>query len=254
MGEQARYLYAIVGSHVGDRVAGTGLAGRPLEVVGERDLAAVVSDVDLDEFGEEGLRANLERLDWLEEVARGHDAVVHQVAGLGGTAPMRLATICLDDQGVRRRVAERYDDLLEVLARVQGCDEWSIKLVTSAASPAQPEPAAAAGTVGGAEYLRRKKVQTQARASRESDALAMADQVHDALSGLVRASRRLPAQDPRLTGHEGTMVLNAAYLVAQGDQARFLEAVDRVTGRLEGVRTDCAGPWPPYSFAMLDSP
>ena len=90
-------------------------------------LIAVVSDVDLVEFGEEGLRANLERLEWLEEVARGHDAVVQAVAALGPTAPLRLATICLDDGGVRRRLDEWYHALELVLDRVQGRMEWSVK-------------------------------------------------------------------------------------------------------------------------------
>jgi hypothetical protein len=246
-------MYAIVRGLPEGPDLGTGLSGRPLEAVRERDLSAVVSAVSLDEFGEEGLRTNLERLDWLEEVARAHDAVVHEVAAHGPTAPLRLATICLDDEGVRRRMVERYDDLMEVLDRVQDCREWSVKLIAPPRRAPQPEPVAA-GSSGGADYLRRKKAQSEARLSHESEALETADRVHEDLSASTRASRRLPGQDPRLTGHEGTMVLNAAYLVHERDETAFLDSLRRVTEQLADLTVEHAGPWPPYSFAMLDEP
>jgi hypothetical protein len=250
--EPARYLYAIVRALPEGADLGTGLGGRPLDVVRELDLAAVVSTVDLDEFGEDALRANLERLDWLEDVARTHDAVVHTVAGHGPTAPMRLATICLGDEAVRTRIEERYDALMEVLDRVQDCREWSVKLLAPAtAQTARPEPVAA-GSMGGAEFLRRKKEQSQARFDHEAEALAIAEHAHDELSASTRASRRLPAQDPRLTGHVGTMVLNAAYLVHVHDEPDFLDALQRVTEQAGPVTVESAGPWPPYSFAVLD--
>ena len=101
---QGRYLYAISRDLDPAALAEVpGLGDGRLDVLEHRGLSAVVSDVDLEEYGEEGLRRNLERLEWLEEVARRHDEVVHAVAEHGPVAPLRLATICLDDIGVRRR-------------------------------------------------------------------------------------------------------------------------------------------------------
>ncbi|HEX2550125.1 MAG TPA: GvpL/GvpF family gas vesicle protein, partial [Nocardioidaceae bacterium] len=95
---RGRYLYAVSRGLPPDALADVpGLGDGRLEVLEHQGLSAVVSDVDLEEYGEEGLRRNLERLDWLEEVARRHDEVVHAVAEHGPVAPLRLATICLDD-------------------------------------------------------------------------------------------------------------------------------------------------------------
>ena len=47
------------------------------------DLTAAVGTVGLDEFGEEGLRRNLEDLDWLAATARAHDAVISAIARFG---------------------------------------------------------------------------------------------------------------------------------------------------------------------------
>ena len=130
MAETARYLYAI--SRGVDRAVlegVRGIEGAPLDVVAHHDLSAVVSDVSLAEYGEEGLRRNLEKLDWLEVVARAHDTVVQTVAHSAPTAPLRLATICLDDAGVRRRLDEWHDELELVLDRVEGRMEWSVKVL-----------------------------------------------------------------------------------------------------------------------------
>lgn len=252
MGETGRYLYAVTRgvdpAALRDLPA---LSGGTLEVVEHQGLAAVVSTVDLDEYGEEGLRANLERLEWLEVAARTHDAVIQAVADLAPVAPMRLATICLDDDSVRRRLDEWFHALEQVLDRVEGRREWSVKVLSPAS--AQAEPAVAESRpVSGADYLRQKKAQGEQRAARESESLELADRVHEALSGRSVASRRLAPQDPRLTGHQGTMVLNGAYLVdaEQGDV--FAEEARACAAAYPHLEVDVRGPWPPYSFAMLE--
>ena len=104
MAEHGRYLFAVARGLDPAALAGRARAadGAPLDLVEHRGLQAVVCDVDLADFGEEALTRNLEDLAWLEEVARGHDDVVRAVAGTAPIAPMRLVTICADDESVRR--------------------------------------------------------------------------------------------------------------------------------------------------------
>jgi hypothetical protein len=230
-----------------------GLDGAPLEVVEHRGLCAVVSDVDLDEYGEDGLRRNLERLEWLEEAARCHDAVVQHVSRQGPTAPLRLATICLDDAAVRTRLDEWHLALEQVLDRVEGRLEWSVKAIAPAvagtAVPADRQPVASGG---GAAYLQRKRDQSLARQDAEEVAMRAAEEVHRALSAVSVASRRLPSQDPRLTGHQGTMTLNGAYLVDIDEGAAFESRVRSLVTAHPDTVIDVRGPWPPYSFATLE--
>lgn len=249
-----RYLYAITRGVSGAALTGTGgLAEGALETVEHRGLVAVVSTVRLDEFGEEGLRRNLEDLAWLEKVARGHDAVVQAVAGLGPTAPLRLATICLDDDGVRARLDEWHDALTEVLDRVQGRMEWSVKTYARGGSA---EPASATSPVegqgAGVAYLQRKRESTQRRMQAEERAHQVAEEIHAALGRHSVASRRLPAQDPRLTGHEGVMTLNGAYLVPVDESDAFAATLRALTEQHPEAHLEAGGPWPPYSFAVLE--
>lgn len=253
MTETGTYLYAVTRDISPDRVAGiAGLGGDGVRLVEHEGLYAVVSTVDLAEFGDDALRKNLEDISWLEKVARTHDAVIQQVADHAPTAPLRLATIVFDDTGVRQRLAEWHPALVAALDRVDGRREWSVKAYSALTEDAPPGGARREQTESGTSYLKRRRAESTHREDAAQVAAAVADDVHGRLAALVVASRRLPPQDRRLTGHEGTMTLNGAYLVdeARGSEVEALVgelAVEHPTARLE-----VNGPWPPYSFATLE--
>jgi hypothetical protein len=247
----ARYVYAVTRGLPGPSVDGlTGLRGSPVELVPHGDLQAVVTDVPLPEFSEQGLLENLEQLPWLEEVARTHDDVVRAVTAHAPTAPLRLATIFHDDDAVRSRLDEWREALVEVLDRIDGRAEWSVKVL----APPVPGRTAAAddAPASGAEFLRRKKAQAGDAAARQEASSRVAQSVHHELAAIADASRLLPAQDPQLTGHVGQMVLNGAYLVADSVQDTFAERVDALRMEHDEVTLEAGGPWPPYSFAVLE--
>ncbi|MFM6849179.1 MAG: GvpL/GvpF family gas vesicle protein [Terrabacter sp.] len=244
-----RYLYAVCrGLPAGALAQVQGIEGHTVELVQYEDLVAVVSTVPMASFGEAALRRNLEDLGWLEATVRAHDAVVHAASGWAPTAPLRFATVCFDDDAVLDRMREWYEPLTTALDRVEGCSEWSVKVLV------RPDAPATAGRSGlsGAEYLRRKKAETLRRADADEQAAAAAGAIHERLAQRSRASRRLQPQDPRLSGHQGTMVLNAAYLVHDDDRDAFEAELAAVGEPRPDLALDARGPWPPYSFAMLD--
>lgn len=248
--DSARYAYAVTRALDEGALAGSrGLREAPLEVVSDDGLDAVVSDVPLSDFSEDALRRNLESLPWLEEVARGHDDVIRLVSERGPAAPLRLATIFHDDEAIRRRLREWRASIVEVLDRVDGRAEWSVKVIASAADPVPDETDA---PTSGADFLRRRKAQADDRGRRADEVARVADEVHAAVSGVAVASRVLPPQDPQLTGLTGTMALNGAYLVERSHEARLEEQVDAMRAAHPDVVVDVNGPWPPYSFAVLD--
>jgi hypothetical protein len=158
----------------------------------------------------------------------------------------------MDDDGVRRRLEESRAALASVLDRVAGRAEWSVKMV---APPADAEPAAAQDKpTSGAEFLQRKKARSDHRQQQHLGATGAAEEVHRELAAVAVASRVLPPQDPQLTGIAGTMVLNGAYLVdlAAGDE--FAKRFQELAAAHPGLQAESAGPWPPYSFAVLEEP
>lgn len=253
MPEVGCYIYVISRGLAPETVQGVvGLDGQPVRVISHRGLDAIVSAVDLQTYGEEGLRENLEDLRWLETVARRHDDVVQAIARRGPAAPMRLATICHDDDAVRARLEEWHGGLVKALDRVVGRGEWSVKLIVPSEPDATPATADAAPAESGAAYLRRKKEQVQRRTTSHDQSVETANRAYSELAELAVASRRLQPQDPRLTGLDGTMTLNAAFLVETEEETVFQRRLHDLEHEVAPTTVQFAGPWPPYSFATLE--
>jgi hypothetical protein len=251
-----KYLFGVAeGLDPGDLTDQPGLGGQPLRVVEHAGLQAVVCDVPLGEYGEEALRQHLEDLTWVERVARTHDAVIRAVAAHTTVAPLRLVTVCVDDDSVVERLRTWENPLRDALARVRGCREWSVKAYV----PTQPEPEpaiagpATAGAGAGRAYLEGKRDRVRQRQQTERQLADAAEALHIALAGRSRASRRLAAQDPQLSGRAEPMVLNGAYLVAESDENTFRALVEELQQRYREVSLEVGGPWAPYSFAVLES-
>ncbi|MEV8516052.1 GvpL/GvpF family gas vesicle protein [Dactylosporangium sp. NPDC051484] len=252
------WLHAVTREFDPASVAGlTGVGGGLLRVVAAAGLTAVVSPVDLNEFGAEPLRRNLEDLAWLERVARAHHGVVDAAARLGPVVPARLGTVYLDDTRVRAMLTERRADFVTVLQRIAGRTEWGVKAYTVPGLPATAEPsqapAAGSGRSGaGTAYLRRRRAALSAGEQRQQAALDSAEEVHAVLGGCAEAARRHPPQDRSLSGEPGLMVLNGAYLVDSARAERFGETVAALADRFPAIRLQLTGPWPPYSFTTID--
>lgn len=249
----------------------TGVGGRPVRAITAAGLAAIASDVGLDEFGESALRANLEDMAWLEATATAHHRVIDAVARAQPVVPMRLATVYSGEGKVLAMLGQRDSDLREVLRRITARKEWGIKAyaagprgaVSGAGSagsgqrpagqrPPDQRPAGQRPAGSGAEYLRRRRDELAAGKEFQREALASAQQVHRTLSELAAASRLHPPQAPQLAGTKATMILNAAYLLDEAGEGQFSEAVRQLAGQHPAVRLQVTGPWPPYSFASLD--
>jgi Gas vesicle synthesis protein GvpL/GvpF len=255
MSGPASYLYA-VGEAALAGAAGLGalrgVDGAPVRAVVEGGLAAVVSPVSRERFGEESLRAAMEDLGWLEDTARAHHGVVDAVAGAGPVAPVRLATVYFGEDNVRALLARQADEFSAVLADLRGRAEWGVKgFAVPPAEPAQA-PTAGAGRGPGTSYLMRRQAERDRTTRGQRLAEDAAERAHQQLGRLAVASRRYPPQDPRLSGQRDPMLLNAAYLVPDRSAAAVRDLVDR--WRDPHLRLELTGPWAAYSFATVERP
>jgi hypothetical protein len=252
MADTLVYLYAVTDAAAPPDESITGVEGAPVRRVVSDGLAAVVSSVDAARFGEEALRRNLEDLQWLETAARSHHDVVASVARSGPVAPVRLATVYLDDHNVRALLHERAPSLREALRRIRGRVEWGVKAYALPTDDTGGQDGTGDGDRPGTSYLMRRRAERDSAARGLRTATDAADALHGEISALAVASRRYEPQDPRLSGHREPMVLNAAYLVDEAAAAAVRQLVeDRGDPAL---RLELTGPWAPYSFATLEEP
>jgi hypothetical protein len=247
----AVYLYAVAQNldPAGLRTV-TGVSATPVRTVEQAGLTAVVSTVPISEYGAEALRNNLEDLAWLERTARAHHDVVAVTARHAVTAPVRLATVFHDDQRVTSLLEECGPGIAQALARVAGCAEWGVKIYGESRSRAEPEPEEV-GLSPGTAYLRRRDRQRRGNEDAFRAMAQRAEEIHGALAAHAVAIRFHRPQDPKLSGHQGMMLRNTAYLVKDGDA--FTAALGRINTGQDGLRVEITGPWPSYSFATLEA-
>lgn len=209
-------------------------------------LAAVTSQVSLAEFGEDALPARLEDRAWLEEKALAHESVLQAFVGVTPVVPLRFGTIYRDAADVRQLLEDRAAFFEEVLERVRGCVEIGVKAWYDPARVAQP-----VGAGGGRAYLERRRGEL----SSARDASGIAAAAHERLSALAQGAVVNRPQPRELTGRDEKMLLNAAYLVREGDE-RLRDEVARLSEEHggAGVTFETTGPWPPYNFARDEEP
>ncbi|MGW0565221.1 GvpL/GvpF family gas vesicle protein [Streptomyces sp. NPDC003016] len=258
---ELRYVYAVTRPFEGVLPEGVrGLDGEPPRLLHHDGLVAVVSPVPAEDFDEAPLKKHLENLDWLSGTARTHEAVVGALTTVTCPVPLRLATVCVDDSGVRRLLDTGRDRFVQTLERLDGRVEWGIKVYAEPDPAPEAEPArepseapqaqaAAAAPTTGRDYLRQRLSRRRARESVWERADALSRGLHAELSLRAEAAALHRPQDARLSEASGQNILNAAYLVPRESSEEFVEEVGRLTPKDRGVRVELTGPWAPYSFA-----
>lgn len=274
MADAGSYVYAVTrtaADRVGTDRAPADLAPADLDGVGDAPvraiesagLVALVSTVDWAEFGEEALRRNLEDLAWLEAVARAHHDVVDGAAAAGPLVPLGLATICDGDDRAREWLGAKATTFTAALDLVEGRAEWGVKAyaanpaanpATTVRSPAttagaSEQPPARAGV--GTAYLQRRREGRRSQEETRAQATEDAERVHASLGEVAHRVRLHKPQDPRLTGHDGWMVLNGSYLVDRAREAELATTVRAMASQHPGLQLELTGPWAAYSFVDL---
>jgi len=243
------WVYGVVDARLESPPSLTGVDGsHRVELLRGGGLAALVSAVPLDEFGADALQRGLEDLSRLEALARAHERVLDAALALGAVVPFRLCTIYESPEHVRAMLEQEGTELAATLDRLAGMAEWGVKGFVAA--PAEPAGAQTHAAASGTDYLARKREARDAVESAQAREEALVATIHDELSAHAADAVLSRPHDRRLSGHDGDMVVNGSYLVAESQADAFRSLVESLSRRheAEGIELECTGPWPAYHF------
>ncbi|MBP5860176.1 GvpL/GvpF family gas vesicle protein [Streptomyces scabiei] len=233
------YVYGITaGSHpaLPEGMGGVGEPPRPVRVLKEGDLAAIVSEAP------EGLRPK--RKDLLA-----HQNVLSEAGAGGSLLPMRFGSVAPDDASVTAVLAERAKHYRERLGALDGKVEYNVKAshdeeaVLHRVMGENPELRAmteANRQAGGGSYedrLRLGEMVVAAVQAREAEDAAQLRQALESAADDVSAG-------PESTG----WLANLSFLVARDAAAGFVDTVEEVRKSHPHLEVRVNGPLPPYSF------
>lgn len=256
----AAYLYGVV---AGGRLDGHAFETRsidarhPARLIAVGDLAAIVSDISIDEFDEEALPERLNDLDWLDEKARAHESVLECALRRTAVVPFRFCTIYRSEEDLRAFVSERRDELCRVLDYVEGRVEVGVKGYVRRAVLERSLEGGVAREDGredtGRAYLRRRQEDRRLAEEFTRRLSECAAAASARLERLAVAAASLPVRRPGEDAEAEAVVLNGAYLVPAEDDSLAREA-GALTAEYAplGIRFEVTGPWPPYNFVPGD--
>ena len=263
-GERAFYVYC-----VGERDALAPLFGEALpdaieddsklEAVEAEGLAAVVSKVPLDAYGEGALAERLADATWTATRALRHERVAEHFARRASVAPLRFGSIYLRREGVERMLIERGAQLREVLARVGGREEWGLNVfverarlreeVTRLSARLRELDGRAAVSTPGQAYLLRKKIEGLRDEEARAETRRVAAEAERRLAEACDGAARLRVLKDEGT-EQGELAARLAFLVRREGFEGFRDAAEALAAEYTplGFRFELTGPWPAYNF------
>jgi gas vesicle protein GvpL/GvpF len=233
-----------------------------LEWVTGGDLAALTSPVPLDAYGEEELAEHLSDATWTAVRAMRHETVVEYVAKRTGVVPLRFGTIYLDRSGIERMLTDRGRELLEIIERLRGHEEWGVNVyadraallasITSVSPRLRELVQQAEAASPGQSYLMQKKIEALRVDESKSVLSSIIEQIEATLRERADDGKRLRILKVEATEH-GELKGKFAFLVKRSEFEEFRAAAERLAEEhlAAGVRLELTGPWPAYNFTAL---
>ncbi len=233
------YVYGITASShpaLPKDMGGVGDPPRPVRVLKQGELAAIVSDAP------EGLRPK--RKDLLA-----HQSVLAEAGAAGCVLPMRFGSVAPDDDAVTGVLAERADHYKERLRALDGKVEYNVKashaeeavlhrvLAENAEIRAMTEANRQAGGGSYEERLRLGEMVVAAVKAQEAEDAADVQHTLEPAAAAV-------SPGPDSSG----WLANVSFLVDRDAADTFLAAVEQLRKGHPHLELRVNGPLPPYSF------
>ena len=256
------YLFCLIPADPLPKIAGNGMDGEhPLfvEVIGE--VAAVLAEVNLEDFSGPEAQEKMEDLAWVAPRALRHEDVVLSAMEQGPVLPVRFGTVFSSIEAAAEPLRQRQDVLKKFFQDTIDKKEWTLKgyvdqpqaraRMTAARLAAEKEQLA--GLSPGKRYFLEQKI----KGAVDKDVAAwLKEKERDILRVAREASVgfsecRLQSQD--VTGRDEEMFFHGALLVPDGSVAALEGMMDEWNKRHEaqGLQIELSGPWPPYHFAPV---
>lgn len=256
------YVYGVVPDVFDASGAPMGIDDAPVAVEHVAGFGVLVSHLDVATYEPAAIESNSGDVEWVSPRAVAHDRVLTWASDRGPVVPLPMFSMFTGRAAMADTLEPRASRLRESLARAASGREYALRVYRVDAellanitrlSPRLAELAeAAAAASPGQRYLLERKLEAEKRSELRVVAQRTTDAVVSALEPTAVAVVRSPI--PRVTAADaassGTMILNAAFLVADARLDAFRAAL---TGLVElhtphGFRFDFTGPWPAYHF------
>lgn len=219
-------------------------------------VSAVFTSVNSAEMSQDVIDRRAGDLEWLGAIGYRHQAVVSELMKSTSIVPLRAFTLFSGAASLREYLAEHRETLAKVLDRLDGKQEWTLRieldpqrwndaLVHRVASLRELREEIDAASPGKAFLLRKKLDEEKKRASREAEQ-QLVSEIEGAIAEKLVCETIAESRERRDGAFPQINVL-----LNRDEEAVLSELQTALTDRYEaeGVTIAVSGPWPPYTFA-----
>jgi len=262
----ALYMYAIGPEQALRRVFDAGgLApsvqnDSPVALVTQGRLAAVVSEVPLDQFGEGKFEENLKDPLWIAEKLMRHEKLTEFLASRTNIVPLRFGVMYSSPDRVRDMLDQQKSHLNEILNRLKDREEWGLniradrktlseQMVNLSPSFADMQKRTKQASPGQA-YLLERKLDSMRSQESKLHMKRMVQEIRASLAAESYAIKDLAIREIDAK-QEPPTVGKLSFLIDRNRLKSFQETAEAIARKYSafGVTLELTGPWPPYNFS-----
>lgn len=238
--DRVLYFYGITQSRLAHSIEHPGVdLQSKIEAIECQGLTCWISRVSAEDF-EKNLARNMENLDWLATASVAHQRAISAIANEMEILPARFGTVFRSEESLNKHIRAGAPEITRDFKRIQGADEWGVKVF--AAKPAANAPAPAVRS--GKDYLKAKAALLPQRRPR-SGVNGEFEEFENALRQVALES----AAVGNVSGGQRGLRFQTSLLVKRKDRNRLESVLKKFSQRWAATcQIECTGPWPPYSF------
>ncbi|MBM4302263.1 MAG: GvpL/GvpF family gas vesicle protein [Deltaproteobacteria bacterium] len=253
---QGLYLYCLARL---SRLPPLPLEGQiPLEVAIFQDLAAVWSPVPVEDFCGPEAEERLRDLTWIGPRVIRHQEVVAGVMRHSPVLPVRFGTIFASLTNLEKILQRHSDTIAGFLERLTDQEEWAVKGMLDRDGAREQlfslklarEVESLEALSPGTRYFQEQRFRAGCDQELQRWLQRVCREVWTDLRDYAAEARERRLLSREATGSDQDMVWNWALLMPRQAVGGFQALIQDVNAQYahRGLRLECTGPWPPYSF------
>ena len=257
--EEAIYLYCIARSDELKDISGKALDNEhELYLVNCSDIAALCSNVYLDEFTGLDAEEKLKDINWIGPRAFSHEHIIEQAANFSSVLPSRFGTLFSSIEKLQVFLTENHKMLIQTLDRMKNKNEWAVKLYLNkkqlinniAEQKIQEDKQKLEMLSPGKRYFEEKRIFKDAEKVLKKHINAIFNKIMNMLETCTEDLFKRRPLSKEATGKTEDMVLNLAVLLVNKKTSEFGQNIDNIKKEIskQGFNIEITGPFPPYSF------
>ena len=235
-------------------------------IISYNDIEAVVSEVDLNEFGSEEIQKKAEEdLNWIKEKAQIHEYVIEQVMRVGpnliSVIPMKFGTIFKTEESLKECLRKNYQQFKDSLEKLKGKQEWGVKIylkenifrktIEDKNEAVLAKKKEIESLPKGMAFFTQKQIGEIVNQEKDKELDRITEEIYESLGQLAFSKNKSKLLEKDFTGMLEEMLLNAFYLIEESKLASFQKKVGELKEKYNslGFKVEVSGPWPSYHFA-----